>query len=78
MELKIKDIYEFAENRKLNKIIYSTYNYEQIRRLKFYVYYQMKEKEEKKNLIWEYLNEPLDSQDFIITSIILSKYGRKK
>lgn len=78
MELKINDINEFAKNRKINKIIYMSYTYEQKRRLKFYVYYQMKEKEEKKNLIWEYLNEPLDSQDYIITSIMLSKYGRGK
>lgn len=79
MEIKrFKDIKEFAEEKTINRLIYDTMSYEEKRKLKFYIYYFLKEKEQKKDIIWEYLNEPIGSDSYIYTSIMLSSYNRRK
>lgn len=77
MELKIDNISEFVRHKSLNRAIYSSMNYDEKRKLKFYLYYVMKLEEEKKDLIWRFLNEPIESEDYIYSTLILNKYGRK-
>lgn len=76
MELKINNINEFAKNKNINKIIYKSMCYNKKRKLKFYIYYVMKLEEEKKDLIWRFLNEPLESDEYIYSSLMLNKYRR--
>lgn len=76
MELKINNINEFAKNKNINKIIYESMCYNKKRKLKFYIYYVMKLEEEKKDLIWRFLNEPLESDEYIYSSLMLNKYRR--
>lgn len=79
MEIRrFKTFMEFAEERVINKSIYNGMEYEDKRRLKFYIYYVLREKNDKKDLIWEYLNEPMDSEAFILSSILISNYARRK
>lgn len=76
--MKIKEfsnIREFAEERKLNRIIYKTMDYEERKELKEYIY-ALKERNNRKDLMWEYLNEPFESEYFMDISIILASYIR--
>lgn len=72
---KFSNIREFAKERKLNRIIYRTMNYKEIRELKNYIY-ALNEKTSRKDLMWEYLNEPMDTEYFVSISIILGGYAR--
>lgn len=72
---KFSNIREFAKERKLNRIIYRTMNYEERKELKKYIY-ALNEKTNRKDLMWEYLNEPMDSEYFVSISIILGGYVR--
>ena len=74
MELKIN---EFARHKSLNRAIYSSMSYDEKRKLKFYLYYVIKINEDKKDLIWKFLNEPIESEDYMSSVLILNKYGRK-
>lgn len=76
--MKIKEfnnIREFAKERKLNRIIYRTMSYEERKELKEYIY-ALSERTNRKDLIWEYLNEPIDTEYFVSISIILGGYVR--
>lgn len=77
MELKIDNINEFARHKSLNRAIYSSMSYDEKRKLKFYLYYVIKINEDKKDLIWKFLNEPIESEDYMSSVLILNKYGRK-
>lgn len=77
MELKIDNISEFVRHKSLNRAIYSSMSYDEKRKLKFYLYYVIKINEDKKDLIWRFLNEPIESEDYIYSTLILNKYGRK-
>lgn len=78
MEIKkFSNIREFAEERKLNRIIYSMMNYDEKVKLKKYVY-GLKEKRNRKDLIWEYLNEPMGEDYYISISIIMNNFDRRK
>lgn len=77
MELKFDNYREFVEHRKINKVIYNCINYKEKRILKNRIYYILEDRNDKKNLIWEYLNEPIGSEDFIRISIIMSEYWRE-
>lgn len=72
---EFNNIREFAEDRKLNRIIYRTMSYEERKELKEYIY-ALKERTNRKDLMWEYLNEPLDTEYFVSISIILGGYVR--
>ena len=74
---KFKNIKEFAEQKTINKIIYNNMSYEEKRKLKFFIYYFLKEDEKKKDIIWEYLNEPIGSDSYIYTSVMLNSYSRR-
>lgn len=50
-------------------------NYYEKRELKNYIY-ALKERNNRKDLIWEYLNEPFESEYFMDISIILASYIR--
>ena len=78
MDLKFNSFKEFVEHRKINKVIYNCMNYNEKRKLKNMIYYILEEKNDKKNLIWEYLNEPIESEDFIRISIIMNEYWRER
>ena len=69
---KFKNLVEFAEEKTLNRTIYSNMSYKEKRKLKYYIYHSLKERNSQKDLIWEYLNEPIESDYFIYTSIILN------
>ena len=74
--MKIREftnIREFAKDRKMNRIIYSMLTYEERAELKRYVY-GLQERNNRKDLIWEYLNEPLESDYFIYVSLVLKGY----
>lgn len=76
--MKIKEfdnIKEFAKERKINRIIYRTMSYEERKELKEYIY-ALKERTNRKDLMWEYLNEPIDTDYFVSISIILGGYVR--
>lgn len=78
MEMRrFKTFKEFAEEKIINRSIYNTMEYEEKRKLKFYIYYALKEKQDKKDLIWEYLNEPMDSESYMVSSILISNYLKK-
>ena len=78
MEIKkFANVREFAENRKLNRIIYSTMTYEEKRKLKEYIY-NLNERTNRKDLIWEYLNEPIEEEYYVSISLILGGYVRSK
>lgn len=77
MELRIDNISEFVRHKSLNRTIYSSMSYDEKRKLKFYLYYVIKIDEDKKDLIWRFLNEPIESEDYIYSTLILNKYGRK-
>jgi hypothetical protein len=77
MELKIDNINEFARHKSLNRAIYSSMNYDEKKKLKFYLYYVIKIDEDKKDLIWKFLNEPIESEDYMRSVLILNKYGGK-
>lgn len=78
MEIKkFKNIEEFAEEKMINRLIYNDMTYDEKRKLKFYIYYFLKEDDKKRNIIWEYLNEPISSGIYIYTSIKLSSYSRR-
>ena len=77
MELKIDNINEFARHKSLNRAIYSSMSYDEKRKLKFYLYYVIKINEDKKDLIWKFLNEPIESEDYMSSVLTLNKYGRK-
>ena len=76
MELKINDIKEFAKHKSLNRAIYSSMSYNEKRKLKFYLYYVIKMRDDKKDIIWKFLNEPIETEEYIYSSLYLSKYGR--
>lgn len=76
MELKIDNINEFAKHKSLNRAIYSSMRYDEKRKLKFYLYYVIKMKDDKKDIIWKFLNEPIETEEYIYSSLYLSKYGR--
>ena len=40
-------------------------------------YYILEDRNDKKNMIWEYLNEPMESEDFIRISLIMNEYWRE-
>lgn len=74
--MKIKEfdnIKEFAKERKINRIIYRTMSYEERKELKEYIY-ALRERTNRKDLMWEYLNEPIDTDYFVSISIILGGY----
>lgn len=76
--MKIKEfdnIKEFAKERKINRIIYRTMSYEERKELKEYIY-ALGERTNRKDLMWEYLNEPIDTEYFVSISIILGGYVR--
>lgn len=50
-------------------------NYEERKELKEYIY-ALKERNNRKDLMWEYLNEPIDTDYFVSISIILGGYVR--
>lgn len=70
---EFSNIREFAGERKLNRIIYRTMSYEERKELKEYIY-NLKERNNRKDLMWEYLNEPMDTDYFVSISIILGGY----
>lgn len=72
---KFKDIREFAEDRILNKVIYESMCYNKKRDLKKYIY-SLQEKNDKKDLIWEYLNEPVDSEYYLYVNTMICSYIR--
>lgn len=72
---EFKNISEFAEYRKINRIIYKMMTYDEKVELKKYVY-DLKERNNRKDLIWEYLNEPLETDYFVYISIVLKGYDR--
>ena len=74
---KFENIREFAREKKINRLIYTTMTYEQKKELKRYIY-NLKERTCRKDLMWEYLNEPLDDEYFVTISIILRGYEREK
>lgn len=75
MEIKrFKTFKEFAQERIINRTIYKTMTYDEKCRLKFYIYYVLKEKQDKKDIIWEYLNEPMDTETYLFCSIMINKY----
>lgn len=74
---KFENVKEFAKDRKLNRLIYSTMTYEEKVALKKYVY-GLKERQNRKDLIWEYLNEPLGTDYYIYVSLVLKSYVRSK
>lgn len=74
---KFENVKEFAKYRKLNRLIYSTMTYEEKLTLKKYVY-SLEEKQNRKDIIWEYLNEPIGSDYYICVSIVLKSYMRSK
>lgn len=79
MELKkFNNIKEFAEEKTLNKMIYSGMSYKEKKKLKYYIYHSLKERNSQKDLIWEYLNEPIGSDYFIYTSLVLNSIKRSK
>lgn len=77
MELRFDSFKEFAEHSKINKVIYNCMNRREKRILKNKIYYLLEERNDKRDLIWEYLNEPIESEDFIRISIIMNQYRRK-
>lgn len=79
MEIKrFNNIKEFANDKTINKLIYTNMTYFEKKELKNYIYYTLQEKMDKKDLIWEFLNEPIDSDYYIYTAIILGSYSRRK
>lgn len=79
MKMKgFKNIEEFAENKTINKLIYADMDNISRRELKFYIYKVLEDKQEKKDIIWEYLNEPIDSEAYLYSSIMLGQYLRRK
>ena len=80
--MKIKEfnnIKEFAEQKTINKLIYSNMTYQEKKELRDYIYHYLDEKQEKnKDLIWEFLNEPMDSEIYLYSTIILGSYARRK
>lgn len=70
---EFNNIREFAKDRKMNRIIYSMLTYEGKVELKKYIY-GLKERNNRKDLIWEYLNEPIESDYFIYVSLVLKSY----
>lgn len=79
MEIKkFSNIKEFAEEKTVNKMIYTNMSYKEKRKLKLYIYHSLKERNSQKDLIWEYLNEPIGSDYFIYTSIVLNSVKRRR
>ncbi len=79
MKIKeFKTIKEFAEQKTINKLIYSNMTYDEKRELKRYVYYIFEDKKDRQDLIWEFLNEPIDSEYYIYTAVMLGSYARRK
>ena len=78
MELRFENIKEFAEHKKINKAIYQNMTYIEKRQLKERLYSTIQEKEYQKDIIWEYLNEPMDSPEFVYTSLVLNSIKRRK
>lgn len=79
--MKIKefnDIKEFASQKTINKLIYSNMTYEEKKELKDYIYHNLSDRVDKKDLIWEFLNEPMDSEYYIYTAVMLGSYARRK
>lgn len=76
MELKFNNYKEFVEHRKINKVIYNCMEYNEKRILKNKIYYLLTDRKDKKDMIWEYLNEPIESEDFIRISILMREYWR--
>lgn len=79
--MKIKEfnnIKEFADQKTINKLIYSSMTRCEKRELKNYIYYKLNDRLDKKDLIWEYLNEPIDSEYYIYTAVMLGSYSRRK
>lgn len=76
MELKFNNYKEFVEHRKINKVIYNCMEYKEKRILKNRVYYILTDRKDKKDMIWEYLNEPIESEEFIRISVIMREYWR--
>lgn len=79
--MKIKEfnnIKEFASDKTINKLIFSNMTYQEKRELKRYIYNHLEDRVEKKDLIWEYLNEPIDSEYYIYTAVMLGSYSRRK
>lgn len=79
MKIKeFKNIKEFAEQKTINKLIYSNMTYNEKKELKDYIYHYLEDKTDKKDLIWEFLNEPIDSEYYIYTAVMLGSYARRK
>ena len=76
--MRFNDIKEFAEHKTINKTIYTNMSYKEKRKLKYYIYHSLKERNSQKDLIWEYLNEPIGSDYFIYTSLVLNSIKRSK
>lgn len=72
---EFENIKEFAKDRKLNRIIYSTMSLEEKAQLKKYIY-GLNERRNRKDFIWEYLNEPMETDYYISVNIIMSSYDR--
>lgn len=72
---EFNNIREFAKDRKLNRLIYTTMTYYEKVELKQYIY-NLKERQNRKDIIWEYLNEPLESEYHVYISIILAGYDK--
>lgn len=52
-------------------------SYEERVELKKYIY-SLNERNNRKDLIWEYLNEPMETEYFMNISILISAYERNK
>ena len=79
MEIKrFNNIKEFADQKTINKLIYSNMTYFEKKALKNYIYYELQEKNDKRDLIWEYLNEPIDSEYYIYTAVMIGSYSGGK
>lgn len=50
-------------------------SYQEKVKLKEYVY-GLKERKNRKDLIWEYLNEPMETDYYISVNIIMSSFDR--
>lgn len=74
MEVIYESVKEFAKNRRINRIIYTTMTYKEKRLLKEKIYGIIDLRKELKDMMWEYLNEPIDTEEFLNISIILAGY----
>jgi hypothetical protein len=79
-EMKFKDFMEFIKKRKQLRVYYILLTKEEKKQYKKYVY-SFNYKDYIKDLIWQYLNEPKNSIDYVLDSEIqdlMRVYARNK